>query len=529
MEIRTKALVVDDEEGVRLVIGAMLEECGCLVSCAGDGYQALEQLDSFEPDIVFTDLNMPGMSGLELIVRLKDRIPDIPIVVVSGTGDIQYAIEAIRRGAWEYVIKPVGVDSIHLVTNRALERARLIRENRAYEQRLEEMVMNRTRELRDSEIRYRTLFDTANDAIVLIHSGIIQSCNLKTGQLFGTDPAEIIGHSILSCAPPWRSQGNDATERYAEYERRALEGAPQFYEWRYYRRDGAFFDAEISLNRVELHGEPHLLAIMRDVTERKKAAAALLENAFIKRELDMAREIQRQLLPGEYPTIPDLSLAGGSPPTAGVGGDYYDFFTITPDILDVVIADVAGHSIGSALLMSEARSVLHAKARIERPPAILLAAVNELMHDDLSRSELQMSIFAARFDMQKRTLAYANAGHTRPLLYRASSGAIEQLDAEGMLLGIMREPEFEERECALAAGDILLLHTDGLAEAENSSGEFFGTERLCRLLAAQQQNGPEEILAAIFTELAAFTENSALSDDVSLVALKVGNHYCSGA
>lgn len=520
-----RALVVDDEEYVRTVICEMLEESGCLTSGAEDGFQALEQLESFKPDIVFTDLNMPRMSGLELIVRLKDRVPDTPIVVVSGTSDMQSAIEAIRRGAWEYVIKPITVDSLELVTNRALEHARLIGQNRAYEERLEELVMARTRELRDSETRYRTLFDTANDAIVLIRSGIVQSCNIKTGQLFGIEPDAIVGRSILSCSPSWRSQGIYAATTFAGYERLALEGTPQFYEWRYCRTDGAFFDAEISLNRVELRGEAHLLAIMRDVTERKKAAAALLENTFIKRELDMAREIQRQLLPRESPTIPGLRLACGSPPAARVGGDYYDFFTIEHDVLDVVIADVAGHSIGSAILMSEARSVLHAKVRIDRTPAILLSAVNELMHDDLSRSELQMSVFAARFDMQQRMLSYANAGHTRPLLFRASSGEIEQLDADGMLLGVTRELEFEERSCSLAPGDILLLHTDGLVEAENGSGEFFGTERLSALLATLRNDDPEGILAAIFNELALFTGNSTPSDDISLVAIKVGDGY----
>jgi serine phosphatase RsbU (regulator of sigma subunit) len=123
--------------------------------------------------------------------------------------------------------------------------------------------------------------------------------------------------------------------------------------------------------------------------------------------------------------------------------------------------------------------------------------------------------------MQERILAYANAGHTRPLFFRASSGEIEQLDADGVLLGVVKEQEFEERCCSFAAGDILLLHTDGLVDAENDSGEFFGTERLSNLLAALRNFEPEDILAAIFNELASFTENSSQSDDVSLVVIKI--------
>lgn len=521
MDVPPRALVVDDDAGVRMVISAMLAESGYQVSVAKDGCQALEQLGSFTPDIVFTDMNMPRMGGLEFIVKLKDRVPDTPIVVVSGSDDMQSAIEAIRRGAWEYIIKPIGLDSLNNVTNRTLERARLIRENKNYQERLEELVLERTRELKDSEMRYRTLFETANDAIVLIQSGIIQSCNKKTAELFGTEPDIIVGRSLLSFLPFCQPDGKVSGEMTANYECLALAGKPQFYELRCCRQDGTVFDAEISTNCLELQGVPHLLAIMRDVTERKKADAALLENTIIRRELDLAREIQLQLLPKAPPSIPGLHLACSYHPAASVGGDYYDFFEISPNVMDIIIADVSGHSIGSALLMSEARTVLRAKVNPERPPATLLAAVNELMHEDLSRAELQISAFTARLDTLEKMLTYANAGHTQPLLFRASSGEIEQLDAAGMLLGVVRELEFEERQCRLARGDILLFHTDGLIEAENSSGQFFGTERLSALLTAGRNDAPEDILTEISRQLIYFKGDNLLSDDVSLVLIKI--------
>lgn len=521
MDVPPKALVVDDDAGVRMVISAMLAESGYQVSVAQDGCQALELLGSFTPDIVFTDMNMPRMGGLEFIVKLKDRVPDTPIVVVSGSDDMQSAIEAIRRGAWEYIIKPIGLDSLNNVTKRTLERARLIRENSIYQERLEELVLERTRELKDSEMRYRTLFETANDAIVLIQSGIIQSCNRKTGELFGTEPDNIVGRSLLSFLPLCQPDGKISEELTASFECLALAGNPQFFELRYCRQDETAFDAEISLNCLELQGVPHLLAIIRDVTERKKADAALLENTIIRRELDLAREIQLQLLPIAPPSIPGLRLACSYTPAASVGGDYYDFFEISPNIMDIIIADVTGHSIGSALLMSEARTVLRAKVDSERPPATLLAAVNELMHEDLSRAELQISAFTVRLDTLGKMLTYANAGHTQPLLFRASSGEIEQLDAAGMLLGVVRELEFEERQCRLARGDILLLHTDGLIEAENSSGQFFGTERLSALLKAGRNDAPKDILAEISRQLISFKGDNHLFDDVSLVLIKI--------
>jgi sigma-B regulation protein RsbU (phosphoserine phosphatase) len=518
-----KALVVDDEKYVCFIICDMLVMSGYLADSANSGIEALEYLNSHTPDIIFTDLNMPQMGGLELIAKIKDLLPETPIVVISGTADMQSAIEAIRRGAWEYVIKPIDVGSLQHVTGRALERARLISENRAYQERLEDLVLERTQKLRDSELRYRTLFDKANDAIVLIQSGCILSCNMKTGELFGHNPDDIVGSSLISFSPARQPQGIDSSEKLALYERAALGGTPQFFEWRCVRRDGGAFDAEISLTGLELNGVPHLLAIMRDITDRKKAAAALTENACIRRELDIAREIQRSLLPAAVPDIPGVKVACRCSPATSVGGDYYDFFTSTPGVLDIVIADVAGHSFGSALLMSEARTILHAKVRADRPPATLLTAVNELIYDDLCRAELQMSIFAIRLDIHERMLTYANAGHTRPLLYCAASGKVEELDTEGMLLGITREVEFEELRHGVTEGDILLLHTDGIVESENAAGEFFGTKRLETLLTACRHDGPEVILAAIFGELESFVADCPPSDDLSLVVVKISS------
>lgn len=516
-----KVLVVDDEECVRMVLCSLLEESGFAACSAGDGVQALAMLDECTPEIVFTDLNMPVMGGLELIARLKDLVPDVPIVVVSGTGDMQCAIEAIRRGAWEYLIKPVGIDALRHVTNRAMERSLLIRENRAYQERLEELVMERTRELRDSEIRYRTLFESANDAIILIQSGCIESCNCRAAEMLGYPQEEICGRSLLSFAPPQQLDGSCSAEVHARHEQLAMAGCAQSYEWLHKRGNGRYLDTEISLNRLELHGVPHLMAVIRDITERKKAEAALLENICIKRDLDMAREIQRSLLPDAPPRIPGIRVACCCSPAASVGGDYYDFFDVQPGVADIVIADVAGHSLGSALLMSEARTVLRAKVRIERPPAMLLSAVNQLLHVDLSRSELQMSAFAVRLDTRDRLLRYANAGHTRPLYFRAATGSIEELDAEGLLFGVYSEVNFEEKVLQLSAGDILLLHTDGVIDTENPAGEFFGTERLSRLVRAAGEQEPEELLSMIFRALINFAGERQLSDDVSLVVVKI--------
>lgn len=522
MEKTLKILIIDDEESIRAIFRIMCESIGCKVLEAANGQEGLEVFAREAPDVVLTDLQMPTMDGLTFIARLNELAPHTPVIVISGTDSVNSAIEAIHAGAYDYITKPLQrVESLEIVIKRVLERSRLIAENKTYQEHLEELVRQRTAELLDSEVRYRTLFESANDAIILIREWRIISCNRKSLELFGCAGEEIVGRTLLSFSPIEQPNGISSELLFSECMEAALAGGAQPYEWRCTRHDGMAFDVEISLNRLELRGDLYLQAIMRDITERKKAAQALLDNARINRELEIAQEIQQSLLPASPPAMPGLVVACRWVPATHVGGDYYDFFFPGEEFLDVVIADVAGHSFGSALMMTEARSVLHARVGIGHSPGRILAAVNELLHEDLSRAELQMSMFYARLDTKSGLLRYANAGQSPPLLYRAREGVFLELDAEGMLMGIRPDICFEEQTTRMEEGDILLLYTDGVTEAENSSWEFFGDSRLREVISLHHDCHPEEIMASIFSELEGFTGARPISDDLSLAILKL--------
>jgi sigma-B regulation protein RsbU (phosphoserine phosphatase) len=204
-----------------------------------------------------------------------------------------------------------------------------------------------------------------------------------------------------------------------------------------------------------------------------------------------------------------------------VGGDYYDFYRREEDVLDLVIADVSGHSIGAALMAAEVRSVLHAKVHSFDSTGEILAALNEILYEDLSQAGLCITLAYLKLDVRTRTLTYSNAGHPPILLSRSSKMRCRQLDAEGLILGVKKGVLFEEKRVLLQSGDLLLLYTDGITEAQNEAGELFGCARLCTLLRSMHGCPPEEIVDAVHAKVAEFTRTCTMVDDITMIVMKV--------
>ena len=156
----------------------------------------------------------------------------------------------------------------------------------------------------------------------------------------------------------------------------------------------------------------------RDITERLQAEKVLLDNSRMLRDMELARQIQLSLLPRAPPAVAGVQLAGCCVPATHVGGDYYDYHTHPGGMLDMVVADVSGHSIGAALMTAEARSVLRAEFHACTSAGELLASLNEVLYEDLNDAGLFITVFYVRYDTATGTLFYANAGHVSPLLLR---------------------------------------------------------------------------------------------------------------
>ncbi|MBT1076955.1 SpoIIE family protein phosphatase [Geobacter grbiciae] len=297
------------------------------------------------------------------------------------------------------------------------------------------------------------------------------------------------------------------------------------------RKDGSLYPEAQTITPVvdEAGVVRHYVAIKEDVTERKRAQEALLENARMSCDMELARQIQGALLPSAPPVVTGVRCAGRWVPAAHVGGDYYDFFPRDDGSFDTVIADVSGHSVGAALIMTEARSVIRTQARSGGSPAAIVRSLNENLYEDLTRAELFTTMFYASYRPTSGILTYASAGHNPPLLYRRAEGRCLELDADGLILGVKPQVTFEEREVRLAPGDILLLYTDGITESDNGSGELFGIGRLSALLASLHGEEPEAVIEAVLSELAAFTGGRPPADDICTVAVKITPSSGSGS
>ncbi len=239
------------------------------------------------------------------------------------------------------------------------------------------------------------------------------------------------------------------------------------------------------------------------------------------REMQIAKDIQKALLPSNLPTLEHIAIAGLCVPAHQVGGDYYDFMERDGSSYDLIIADVSGHSIGAALIMAETRTFIHSRMQALRQPAEMLQALNGYFLKELDRSDLFVTMFYLQYNPVNHRLIYGNAGHNTPLLWKNRERKIMTLDAEGLIFGIKADVSFEQKATDLEPGDILLLYTDGIIEAENNDKDFFGIERLGKVLEECDDLSPQELIDQIMIQGRIFTGMRHFNDDVTLVVMKV--------
>lgn len=626
-------IVEDSEDDALLLIFELRRGDYSPISKRVETVEAMQKaLDEETWDVVISDYVLPGFSGLEALRLVRKSGLDLPFIIVSGKIGEDTAVQAMKEGANDYLIKG-NVSRLVPAIEREMQETEVRRKRREAEAALVR-----------SERRYKRLVAAVTDYIytVTINDGTViktshgPGCLTVTGyshEEFVNNPflwyqmileedrpavtrltADIqagedipsLEHRIIhkdgsirwvrnTIVPRYSEQGeliaydgliSDITLRMRAEESLRLQSAaleaaanaiaitdsdgqviwvnqaftrmtgysseeavqrdlsflksdrhdPKFYlalwetitagevwhgEMINRRKDGSLYPEEQTITPVidEKGHIRHFICIKQDITERKQAEQALLENTSILKEMEIAKQIQLSLLPPSPPPMTGIDCAGRCVPATHIGGDYYDIF-LNGEEVDMVIADVSGHSVGAALIMVETRSVLRAQLQALHSPAEILTALNDLLHDDLSRAELFITMSYLSYQTKTGRLRYTNAGHPPTLLYRSSGDSFFELDTEGLILGVKMNVQFEERSLSIESGDLLLLYTDGIIEAEGPDGELFGTRRLQEVIAREHRKPAVEVIAAVLEAVRSYTGVFSAKDDISMLVLK---------
>jgi predicted permease len=279
--------------------------------------------------------------------------------------------------------------------------------------------------------------------------------------------------------------------------------------------------------------EKQVLRVVADqfalMIENARLTDRVVEQETLRRDIALASDVQRRLLPDVPPRIECADIAASSLPARRIGGDYYDFLELDNGQIGIALADVSGKGVAAALIMS----VVQASLRIissggDASPARLVARMNQVVYRSTPSSKYA-TFFYAQLDRQRRQLQYVNAGHNPPYLFRAgrrstadgASPDIEQLSVGGTVVGMFPEMDYEEATVQLNPGDVLVAFTDGVPEAHNLEDEEFGEERLQALVRQTAHLAADDIGARISAEMKKWIQDAEQYDDLTFIVVKV--------
>jgi PAS domain S-box-containing protein len=413
--------------------------------------------------LVLADFALPTFDGMTALGLVREKHPDLPFIFVSGRLGEEAAIESLRNGATDYVLKNKLsrlVPAVSRALNEASERAEL--------RKAEAELARANIEIRERAESYQNLFNSIRDVIVVSdHDRTILHVNQPAlREVFGYELEEV--------------EGRDARIIYADEQGYRLAGreiydhdepvAGKILELGFRRKNGEVFTGELhAMKSLDSRGVPTgNIAMVRDISERKRAEEALRESELRRHQLQVelvyAAEVQAKLLPRSYPRIPGFDIAAQCLPAKQVGGDYFDWLEVCPGVWALTLGDVMGKGMAAAMLMATVRAAMRSVGH-NRPAAALRMAEAAVL-PDLENSESFVTLFLGQLYAAKRRLTFVDCGHGYVFL-RRSNGAIEDLAPRGLPLGVGAPGPrvYEEGTLQFAEGDTLIIYSDGLVDA----------------------------------------------------------------
>lgn len=364
-------------------------------------------------------------------------------------------------------------------------------------------------QLRKSEEKFRRIVETAVEGFILMSEDlVIKDVNDAYCRMLGYSREELIGKTPLDLATEEFKQFLITNrETILSKERRVIEGSC-------IAKDGHHVPILIHGNALRDDQENVIgnMAFVTDMTEQKKTLA-------------LASEVQKSLLPQEKPLVKGLDIAGRNVSCDEIGGDYFDFLwqrDTRKGPFNVVVGDISGHGVDSALLMTTARAFLRMRASQPGTISDIITAMNRHLTLDVLKSGMFMTLFYLAIDPIKKNLEWVRAGHDPAIVYDPVQDQFDELKGQGVALGISETSDYKENgRSGLSNGQIIAIGTDGIWEAVNKEGQMFGKDRFRSIIRENAKTGANDIVNAVYGELSRYTRGQRPEDDITLVIIKV--------
>ncbi|MGM0507822.1 MAG: GAF domain-containing SpoIIE family protein phosphatase [Fusobacteriota bacterium] len=240
----------------------------------------------------------------------------------------------------------------------------------------------------------------------------------------------------------------------------------------------------------------------------------------MEKELSLAADIQKNLLPNKIKEMYGLKISHYFKPAKIIGGDYYDYYNITDKkSLGIIVGDVSGKGMPAALLMALMRSIIKTLISYEIKPDKILSKLNRLIYNDIN-NEMFITVFLSIYDDKDKTLYYSNAGHNPLLYYNKEDNLILEKNVKGTAIGFVKNYNNKFDKQKLKSGDILVYYTDGITEARNNNGDLFGQKRLEKIIYENKDKSSSEIKDEVIKEVYDYVNGGPQSDDMTLIIIK---------
>ena len=556
---------VDDEVIVLKSLRRELREAlgnDYLIETSENGEEALHVLQELlanqhDVPVIISDHVMPGMKGDELLKQVHAISPKTRKIMLTGQANIQAITNAVNyANLYRYISKPWEKTDLCLTVKEAIQSYFQAQKLEAQHETLQKLYTQAQQEiaerkrvenaLRKSEANIRAIVEAAADGIITFdHQGIVTSFNPAAERIFGYQAQDLIGQPLSALIP---------TSAHAEFDRyqvhthdpgkeiticigREINGR---------RNNGELFPVDFTVSEIRMGDQQMFTGFVRDITERRKAEQERVQLATIQSELKIAHDIQQSLLPDPKPDWQALDVICYTAPAREVGGDFYSYHARDAighavakpsnpgQKFALAIGDVSGKGISAALLMATVLSQFETSFAFDFAPAERVAHLDHVVSPytksryqncALCYVELDLTDTDLRAFRKKHAplpMRVVNAGGIPPYIKR-TDGSVEWLDVGGVPLGfgIGATLGYQEVSVSLLSGDMVILTSDGVAEANALSDEMFGFERLEAAIRKAPITSAQAMLEYLKAELAAFVGRAEPYDDVTMIVFRV--------